>query len=267
MKDLETPTPVTAEVVTAGESERFDHLFVHRGLIIRRSLFIGAIRGFFPLPVLDEHLAGRALAGLLRKLATGRQVDLSLPAVAALTRGTGAVGNLGVAAMALLIARFAGRKFLAVLAAGRGTDEMARTFFVATLFDHYCAKLHVGGPLTVADATRLREVIDAEMAAMSLGPALSAFKEGGRVLGRTLLQAPRWVSQRISSLSERFVRSGGNPDILDSVAEPPADDDPWLERAARTVEAALGGAGSEHLAKMIASFEERWLASKTPHGD
>lgn len=267
MKDIGTPTPVTAEVVNADESERFAHLAVHRGLIIRRSLLIGAVRGFFPLPVLDEHLAGRVLAGLLRKLASGRQVDLSPPAVDVLSRGKGAVGNLGVAALALLIARFAGRKFLAVLAAGRGTDEMARTFFVATLFDHYCAKLHVGGPLTVTDATRLRDAIDAEVAAMSLGPALTAFKEGGRVLGRTLLEAPRWVSQRISNLAERFVRSGGNPDILDAVADPAEGDDPWLERAARTVEAALGGAGSEHLAKMLASFEERWAAGKTAHGD
>jgi hypothetical protein len=262
-----TPPPlVTAEVVSPGEVDRLDHLAGQRGLIIRRALLFGAIRGFFPLPVLDERIAGRVLAGLLRKLALGRQVDLPLPAVAVLTRGAGVADSLTLAAVAVVIARFAGRKFLAVLAAGRGTDEMARTFYVATLFDHYCAKLHVGGPLTVAEAARLREAIDDELDEMSLGPALTAFREGGRVLGRTLLQAPRWLVQRISGLAERFVRTGGNPDLIDAVAEPAGADDPWLERAARTVEAALGGVGSEHMASTIARFERRWQDRKAGHG-
>lgn len=257
-----TPTVVTAEVVASGDGDRSSHLAAHRGLIIRRALLIGAIRGFFPLPVLDERIAARVLAGLLRKVALGRQVDLPLPAVAVLTQGAEGARNLTLAAAALIIARFTGRKFLALLAAGRGTDEMARTFYVATLFDHYCAKLHVGGPMKVADATRLRTAIDDELAAMFMGPALTAFREGGRVLGRTLLQAPRWVSQRISALARRFVRTGGNPDVVDAVAEPSEGDDAWLERAARTVEDALGGVGSEHLAKMIDSFERRWQAGK-----
>lgn len=258
MSDQPPITRVDAELVTPGPAESLAHLAVHRGLIIRRALLIGAIRGFFPVPVVDERIASRVLAGLYGKLAVGRQVDLPVAAAGALAANGGALANLTIASAAVLIATFAGRKFLALLAAGRGADEMAATFYRATLFDHYCAKLHVGGPITVAEAGRLRAAIETELKEMSLGPALTAFREGGKVLGATLLEAPRWLSQRIAALAERFVRTGGNPDVVDAVVEPDeGGDEPWLEGAARSVEEALGRAGGEHLAKMIATFEHR----------
>jgi uncharacterized protein (DUF697 family) len=251
-------TVVAAEPVMPSARDQLAHLGSHRGLIVRRALLIGAIRGFFPVPMVDEQIARRVQAGLLGKLASGRQVDLPPAAAAELAAADGTAANLTVTAAVLLLARLAGRKFLALLAAGRGADEMARTYYRATLFDHYCAKLHVGGPLTADGAGRLRTAIEAELSTLTLGPALTAFREGGRVLGRTLLEAPRWLSQRIAQLAERFVRTGGNPDVLDAVVEPSGDDDSWLERAARTVEEMLSGAGNDHLARLIASFEARW---------
>jgi len=262
-------TRIDAEIVTPAPGDRLAHLGAHRGLIIRRALLIGAIRGFFPLPLLDEQIANRVVAGLLGKLAAGRQVDLPPAAAATLAANGGVLANLTIASAVVLVATFAGRKFLALLAAGRGADEMAATFYRATLFDHYCAQLHVGGPITPGEALRLRTLIEAELAEMSLGPALTAFREGGKVLGRTLLEAPRWLSQRIAALAQRFVRTGGNPDVIDAVVEPAeGGDEPWLDRAARLVEETLGGAGSEHLAKMIATFERRWQAEpESPDAD
>jgi hypothetical protein len=260
-------TRVDAELVTPGPADRLAHLGLHRGLIIRRSLLIGAMRGFFPLPVVDEQIANRLLGGLYGRLARGRQVDLPAASAAALYPNGGIVANLTIASAAVLIASFAGRKFLALLAAGRGADEMAATFYRATLFDHYCATLHVGGPITLAEAGRLREAIETEIKEMSLGPGLVAFREGGKVLGRNMLEAPRWLSQRIAALAERFIRTGGNPDVVDAVVEPAqGGDEPWLERAARSVEEALGRAGSEHLDKMIAGFEGRLRAEQERSG-
>lgn len=260
------PAPVPAEPVDPKASEQLGHLAAHRGLIVRRALFVGAIRGFFPVPVVDEQLASRLGAGLLGKLAAGRQVDLPPAAAAVLAADDSAVATLTLTAVAAVVARFAGRKFLALLAAGRGADEMARIFYRATLFDHYCAKLHVGGPITAEQASRLRAAIDAEMRDMTLGPALTAFREGSRILGRSLLEAPRWFLQRITRLGERFVRSGGNPDVLDAVPEPPSEDDTWLERASRAVEEVLARSGSAHLAKLIGSFERRWQEGSAQEG-
>ena len=258
-----TITHVAAEPVTPNQADRFAHLSLHRGMIVRRALLIGAIRGFFPVPMVDEQLAGKVRAGLYGKLAAGRQVDLPPAAAARLATKSGAAGSLSFAAAAALLAKFAGRKFLALLAAGRGADEMARTFCQATLFDHYCAKLHVGGPVTTEEASRLRATIEAEVRELPLGPVLTAFREGGRVLGRTLLEAPRWLSQRMAALAERFVHSGGNPDVLDAVPEPVSGDDPWLERAARAVEEALARAGGEPLARLVENFEARWRGGRS----
>ena len=258
-KDASDVTLVQAEPVRVSDPGRLAHLSAHRGLIVRRALLVSAIRGFFPVPLVDDVLARRVRAGLYQKLASGRQVDL--PAESATILATvkgGAVARLSLATAAVVVAKFAGRKFLALLAAGRSAGEMGRTFQSATLFDHYCAKMHVGGPITVAEASRLRGCLDAVASDPLSGVVIEAFGEGSRVLGRSLLEAPRWVSQRIARLGERFVHSGGNPDILDAFPEEAPGEFAWIDRAAQAVEAAMAQAGNEHSAQVIQAFEERW---------
>jgi hypothetical protein len=249
---------VHAEPVIVHDPEQLAHLALHRGLIVRRALLSSAIRGFLPVPMVDDALAGRVRAGLYTKVAAGRQVDLP-PASAAIlaeARDQGAAAKLSFVAAAAVIAKFAGRKFLALVAAGRGAEEMAQTFTRATLFDHYCAKLHVGGEITVAQASRLRTCLGGKGG--TAAPTLAAFREGSRLLGRSLLEAPRWVSQRITVLGERFVHSGGNPDVLDAFPEQVSGETAWLDRAAHTVEEAMARAGNEHLTRLVRAFEERW---------
>ena len=251
---------VGAEPVIPHDPEKLAHLALHRGLIVRRALLASAIRGFLPVPVVDDVLAGRVRAGLYAKLAIGRQVDLPPDAAAILAeaKGQGAFAKLSLVAAAAVVAKFAGRKFLAFLAAGRSAEGMALTFCSATLFDHYCAKLHVGGQITPDRARRLRTCLAVKASDVSLGPVLAAFREGSRILGRSLLEAPRWVSQRIAVLGERFVHSGGNPDVLDAFPEHASGETAWLERAAQAVEQAMARAGNEHLTRTVRVFEERW---------
>lgn len=251
---------VHAEPVIVHDPEQLAHLALHRGLIVRRALLSSAIRGFLPVPMVDDVLAGRVRAGLYAKVAAGRQVDLP-PASAAIlaeAREQGAAAKLSFVAVVAVIAKSAGRKFLALVAAGRGAEEMAQTFTSTTLFDHYCAKLHVGGEITAAEAARLRACLAATGREAALGPTLAAFREGSRVLGRTLLEAPRWVSQRIAALGERFVHSGGNPDVLDAFPEHASGQTAWLDRAAHAVEEAMAQTGNEHLTRLVRAFEERW---------
>jgi hypothetical protein len=257
-------TEVHPEPVMAHDPGQLAHLALHRGLIVRRALLSSAIRGFLPVPMVDDVLAGRVRAGLYAKVAAGRQVDLP-PASAAILADAKdqAAARLSFVAAAAVIAKFAGRKFLALVAAGRGAEEMAQTFTSATLFDHYCAKLHVGGEITAADATRLRTCIAASGRDAKPGPTLAAFREGSRVLGRSMMEAPRWVSQRIAILGERFVHSGGNPDLLDAIPEQASGETAWLDRAAHTVEAAMARAGNEHLTRLVRAVEERWKSDET----
>jgi hypothetical protein len=265
MKQEGSITEVLAEPVIANDPERFAHLALHRGLIVRRALLASAIRGFLPVPMVDDVMAGRVRAGLYAKLAAGRQVDLPPASAAVLAEVKGQVGaaKLSFAATAAVIAKFAGRKFLALVAAGRGAEEMAQTYLGATFFDHYCAKLHVGGEITLGRASRLRPHLAVKASDISRGPARAAFGEGSRILGRSLLEAPRWVSQRITVLGERFVHSGGNPDVLDAFPEDTPGENAWLDRAAHAVEEAMARAGNEHLTNIVRAFEERWQSNET----
>jgi hypothetical protein len=261
-------TEVHAEPVIAHDPEQLAHLALHRGLIVRRALLASAIRGFLPVPMVDDVLARRVRAGLYAKVAAGRQVDLppASAAVLAEVKGQGVAAKLTFATAAAVIAKFAGRKFLALVAAGRSAEEMARTYYSATFFDHYCAKLHVGGEITETQASRLRASLAVKASDVSLGPARAAFAEGSRILGRSLLEAPRWVSQRIAMLGERFVHSGGNPDVLDAFPEETSGEDAWLDRAAHAVEEAMVQAGNEHLTRVVRAFEDR-MKAEIAHAD
>jgi hypothetical protein len=128
------------------------------------------------------------------------------------------------------------------------------------LFDHYCAKLHVGGPITPAAAASLRDAIEEAIHGSGPAPVLAAFREGSRILGRSLLEAPRWLLGRLTALAERFARSGGNPEVLDAVPESPDDDDTWIERAGQAVEEALAGSARAYLPRLVDGFERRWQA-------
>ena len=55
--------------------------------------------------------------------------------------------NATLTAATLLALKLAWRKFFALLALGRRAEDMATTFQLGMLFDHYCAKLHVGGEI------------------------------------------------------------------------------------------------------------------------
>jgi uncharacterized protein (DUF697 family) len=263
MKRDEGVTEVHAELVLPSEPDKVAHLAQQRGLIIHRALLVAAIQGFFPVPVADDRLASRVRAGLYVKLARGRQVDLppASATVLASPAGPGVAAKLTFAAAAAVAAKFAGRKFLALLAAGRSAEEMARTYASATLFDHYCAKLHVGGPITSANAERLRACLAACVRDGASGPVRSAFAEGSRILGRSLLEAPGWLSRRVTALGERFVRSGGNPDVLEAFPDETKDEAAWIDRAARAVEDAIARAGNEQQVRLVSAFEERWQDS------
>jgi hypothetical protein len=242
-----------------------DHLSANRRFIVRRSLLAAAVGGVVPLPVMDEYLAGRVKAGMLMKLAERRQVDLASSSAELLgdPRGTTAVRNATLTAATLLALKLAWRKFFAVLAVGRRAEEMASTFQLGTLFDHYCAKMHVGPGLDRTRAAELRDVIHASLAEAERSAIVNAFREGSRVLGQTMLEAPAWANSKIERAARRWSQSGG------ATTDPlPGDDDAakdeearWLDRASTEVEGRLG-LGQEYLVTLVRTFERRWRTAE-----
>jgi hypothetical protein len=255
-------TSVEPERVEPRDPRRLAHLAANRGVIVKRSLMVTAAGAVIPVPVMDEYVAGRVRAGLLMKLAQLRNVDLPAGSAELLgdPREASMVRNATLTAITLVALKLAWRKIFAVLAAGRGADEMASNFQYATLFDHYCATMHVGGPIERQRAADLRKVMHATVEGTEKATLTSIFRDGGKILGRSLLEAPRWVSVRLTALAQRWVSTRGD---VSATFDPAADvgtdgDHQWLDRASSAVEQRLADLGTDYLAILVEDFEARW---------
>lgn len=245
-----------------------DHLSQHRRLIVRRSLLASAVGGLVPIPVMDDYLAGRIRAGMLMKLAERRQVDLAQSSADLLAdpREETAVRNATLTAATLLALKLAWKKFFALLAVGRRAEDMATTFQMGTLFDHFCTKLHVGSGIDRVRAFQLRTVIHASLVEAERGAVVSVFRDGGQILGRSLLEAPEWVSKRFEKATEQWLRGGaqaGQPLPYDDTDDISPENARWLDRASTTVESGLGRLGTTYLESLIRIFERRWQEAET----
>jgi hypothetical protein len=248
---------------------RLDHLRPHRRLIVRRSLLATVVGGVVPIPVADEYIAGRVRAGMLINLAERRQVDLALSSAELLAdpREGSAVRNATLTAATLLALKLAWRKFFAVLAIGRRAEDMATTFQMGTLFDHFCAKLHVGAGLDRARAIQLRAVIQSTLAETERSAVVAIFRDGGGILGRSLLEAPVWATGRFQKAVEQWVRSGGKAGVVLEEDEPAVGAAPaearWLDRASVSVEDGLSRLGTSYLETLVRVFERRWQQAES----
>jgi hypothetical protein len=252
----------SAPVPKSDPADDLAHLAENRRLIVRRSLLATAVGGVIPLPVLDDYFAGRVRAGMLMKLAERRRVDIATSSAELLgdpREGT-TVRNATLTAATLIALKLAWRKFFALLAIGRRAEEMATSFQLGMLFDHYCAKLHVGAGIERTQAMDLRAAIFAALGDSERDVFVTAFREGGRVLGRSVLEAPTWMSERIERAARRWSETGGRTADPGDEVDPAegAEEARWLDRAAGAVESRLGRAQQSYLAVLVRSFERHW---------
>jgi len=170
--------------------------------------------------------------------------------------------NATMLAAALLAAKLAWRKVFALMAAGRGAEDMATNFQFATLVDHYCARLHVGGAVSRPGAASLHRMIHGSIDLTEKKVVVSAFHDGGKVLAKSVLEAPRWVTDRLNTYAQRWAASGGRGAPFDPAKDLPPEEaqgtERWLDRAARVVEERLAAVGNDYLGGLVDRFEERW---------
>ncbi len=229
--------------------------------MVRRALIATAVGGVIPIPVLDDYFAGRVRAGMLMKIGERRQVDIAQSSAELLgdPRDGNTLRNATMTAATLLALKLAWRKFFAVLALGRRAEEMATTFQLGMLFDHYCAKLHVGGEIDRTRATLLRVTIHGALGESERAALVTAFREGTRVLGESALEAPSWMSAKVERAAHRWAESGGrSADPGDAINhEEIAVEARWVDRAAAAVEDRLSRAGQSYLLGLVNAFERR----------
>jgi hypothetical protein len=197
---------------------------------------------------------------MLMQIAERRRVDLASSSAELLAdprEGTN-VRNATLTAATLVALKLAWRKFFALLAVGRRAEDMATTFQLGTLFDHFCAKVHVGAGVDRRAAFQLRAAIHGAIADSERAAVVSVFRDGSRVLGRSLLEAPGWMTDRLRRAAEQYVATGGNPAA--AAPEPAATEEEarWLDRAAAQVDDKLSRLGTGYLERLITSFDRHW---------
>lgn len=260
--DSKRPELIVLSTPIADAEGDVKHLAENRRLIVRRALLATAVDAAVPIPVLGDYFAGRVRAGMIVKIAERRRVDLA-PGSADLLgdpREGSSMRNATMMAAALFALKRGWRKFFGLLAVGRYAEEMATSFQLGMLFDHYCAKVHVGAAVDRAHAAALRQSIFLALSESEKQALVTAFRDGGRVLGRSFLEAPNWLSERIRLAAERWAESGGKSTDADEVTDigGAAEEARWVDRAAAAVEARIARVEQGYLGSLVQAFERRW---------
>jgi hypothetical protein len=244
----------------AGEQGGLEHLKQHRRLVIERSVLAGVV-GIVPVPLIDDLLTGLVRGRLVRRIADQRQVDLTASAVLILAeeRQVTMARNATLTAVSLVALRYAWRKVFVALALSRRVEEMVHTYQIGTLFDHYCARHHVGAGVQGPDAARLRFAIDQAVAAVHHDLATQAFKKSSDAVGRTATRLPLGLWDLVKRLWRRGPQPGAAAPaeaeaVVDEVTEE-LEREGLLRKAARLVDEEMGAAGAAYLGALVARFD------------
>jgi len=222
------------------------HLDANRALILGRAVLSGAA-SLVPVPYIDELLAALVRESLIRRIAEIRKVDLDPAAVQAVAAPHGSrlltAATLGSAALGAT--RRAFRRLAASLLLVRRVDEAMQTFQVGTLFDHYCARHHVGLGLDAKAAAKLRQAMDRAIRDTHGDALQRAF--------RASLEAPIALPKRLWS---RVRRRGGGPidaEKLDGELRR-AEKTSFMQRTADSIT----GVGKGYGRALAGAFDRAW---------
>ncbi len=241
---------------------RFEHLALHRRMIVVRTL-AAALAGLTPIPYLDDWLAARVRRGTIRRIAEARGVDLDDAAVRAVAEGVVKPPGWRAFINTIPLARFLRRGMRAAVAGYyvyRRADQASRDFAIATLFDHYCARIHVGSGLDGASGAALRRRIERAVARTPSGPLRQTFRAALGAAGRAAIRAPFELADALSGGRIRArLRARPPHEHAEEVAEEEAlveRADTVLGRLGQSVDRGLMGLGARYVSDLVAAFEE-----------
>jgi hypothetical protein len=167
---------------------------MERRRLIERSLIAG-LGGLMPVPVLDDALVARARRRLLREIAEQRRVDVDEGALRTLAEPPGPTwleaAGVGALAWSLLGRRL--RRLAGGIFALRRADEALFTYQTGVLFDHYCARHHLGSALDRERAGLLRSTMQRAARDARSEAIDRALDAGGRGIARSWSALAGWV--------------------------------------------------------------------------
>jgi hypothetical protein len=228
------------------------HLEVNRPLIIARALVSGAA-GMVPVPYLDDLLANLVRESLIKRLAEIRNVDIDPHAVQAVAtpRGSRLLTAATLGSAALGATRRVFRRVAASLLLVRRVDEAMQTFQVGTLFDHYCARHHVGLGLDTQKAAKLRLAMERAIRETHGDALQRAFRSTLRMPSALVIALPRMVMARFRKKKDAPIDAEKLDDQLRR-----AESSGFVKRAVSSVT----GVGQGYGRALAAAFDEAWQA-------
>lgn len=253
-------------------THRRDYLAGNRRMILGRAL-AATLAGTVPLPFVDDWLVRRVLGAGYRRIANAHRVDLRDEAIEKLVHGRTSPASwteMAASGVAFRLATGAWKRLLVALTTVRRARAASRTFLVMTMFEHYCARLHVGAALDAPTALRVRDAIADAIEATPGGLSFEPFRRGARSAARATLRAPLELADvvsggRLRKLLERG-RDVAEPDevtALDrAIDEALADQTSFLGRAATAIEVQLSAEVNPYLDAVIARFDDAWRQAK-----
>jgi hypothetical protein len=257
--------------VSAELTQHRSYLDGNRRLIIGRALAAGAA-GALPVPLFEDWLASRLARGTIRRLADSRSVDLDDAAVRAIADGAETAPEwtqiAGGTIAYRLVAR-SWRKLVLVYLAAKRAQAAARHFLIATLFDHYCARMHVGMGLDGPAAHELRKLMDTAIARTPGGLGRRVFRRGALNAARATVRAPLKLADAVTGgMIRRLLTRGDETEAVqvvdDEVEQQLSSRQSFLARSAAAVELQLAAEGNPYLERLIDTFERLWRERAQP---
>ena len=245
-----------------------EHLRQHRRMIIARSI-MASLASAMPVPVLDDQMSYILQRGILRKIAAEYRIDLNDDAYKTLIFGESDPPNLfrmaGGTLAYKLVSRY-WRKFLVTYLTVKRAQVASRYFARATLFDHYCAKLHVGLGLDKDSALAVRRVIDQAMDSTPGTLGTQIFRRGLLAATRASVRAPVEVVQMVSGrIAQRLLKRPEGEEEVYPIEELDLALDKqlraqsgFLARVVTAIELQMSVEGNPYLDELVDTFERLW---------
>ena len=241
------------------------YLADHRKMIIGRALAT-ATAGALPIPLVDDWLSSTIARGTIRRLAEDRGVDIDDDAIKAIADGPEAPPNFADIAgggLALKILSRQWRKLVIAVLAARRARAAAKAFLVATLFDHYCTRLHVGLGLESSSAVELRALIDRAVEETPGGLSRHLFRRGLVAGARATVRAPLDLADmatggRVRRLLTRGSEIEAAAEVDEVLEEQLRQEKSFLARSVAAVELQLASDTNPFIDRLLEHFDDLW---------
>ncbi|MBA3456473.1 MAG: hypothetical protein H0T42_25515 [Deltaproteobacteria bacterium] len=254
---------------------RRTYLDPQRRTIVARAI-AGSLAGLVPIPFLDDWAKAAVLGGGYKRIAAAHGVDLDDDAVKSLVHGKTpppSIAQMAASGIMYRIAGLAAKRMLLALATVNRVRAASRTFTTMTLFDHYCARLHIGpaldGPTALAVREEISRAIDQTPGALSFHP----FRRGLSSAARSALKATLELADLASggalrrlltkkSESAPITEAEAVNDVEKALETQLANQGGFLARTVAAVEVQLSADGNPFLDGAIEALDRRWRARR-----